>query len=219
MIHHLHQEITLLKKQVAAQATMVEQAVRQTLRAMEEKNATLAVEIIERDDTIDQEEVRLEEECLKVLALHQPVAGDLRYIVTLLKVNTELERIGDLAVNIAERTVHFLETNADMSKIDMKPMFLEVLNSLKNALDAFLERDCYLASQVIASDDKVDDYHRENFQTVSRLLSEETREVGSLLDFLNISRNLERIADCCTNIGEDVLYLEQGRIVRHVHEK
>ncbi|MDO5112741.1 MAG: phosphate signaling complex protein PhoU [Planctomycetia bacterium] len=212
---HFEQEILQLKRLITTQTAMVESAVRKTHHAMERHERTLAMEVIDGDDEIDETEVRIEEECLKVLALHQPVAGDLRYIVTLLKVNTELERIGDLGVNIAERVLHMLSLHADMKRLDITDMFLAVLQALKNSLDAFLGRDCFLAAQVIAADDSIDSQHRDNFHRILQMLKENAGEAETLLDFLNISRNLERIADSCTNIGEDVLYLEQGKIVRH----
>lgn len=219
MNYHLEQEIAALKKSIGRQAADVEAAVRQSLESLVQQNEVLALEIIEHDDAIDREEVRLEEECLKILALHQPVAGDLRYIITLLKVNNELERIGDLAGNIAERVIDLIHLRTDWSAWDISPMFQEIFSQLKKALDSLMGRDCFLASQVIASDDIVDEMHRNNYRLVVQRLKEERGSAEMFLNFLNISRNLERIADACTNIGEDVLYLEQGRIVRHVHEK
>ncbi|MDO4575439.1 MAG: phosphate signaling complex protein PhoU [Planctomycetia bacterium] len=213
---HWEQEMIILKKAVAKQAERVEWAVHQSLNALEQKNVNLLLDIIGQDDEIDREEVRLEEECLKVLALHQPVAGDLRYIITLLKVNTELERIGDLAVNVVERMMNLLALRGETRPIDMIPMFQEVFQMLKKALDAFLGRDCFTASQVVSLDDQVDRLHQNNYHTILQKLKGEDPPVEALLDWLNISRNLERMADCCTNIGEDVLYLEQGKILRHI---
>lgn len=221
MNYHLEQEVSLLKTRIAQQSSAVENAVRKTLNALMLRDGNLAREIIADDDALDMEDVRIEEECLKVLALHQPVARDLRYIITLLKVNTELERIGDFAVNIAERVQNITNHPTVAEPLDMEPMFQEIFLLLKNVLNAYMERDCYAASQVIAHDDVVDRMNRDNYHQILRQLNEnsETRNVEILLDYLNISRNLERIADCCTNIGEDVLYLEQGRIVRHAHDQ
>lgn len=215
MNHHLEQEITALNKRMARQGTEVECAVRQALDALQQRDATLATQVVANDDAIDREEVRLEEECLKILALHQPVAGDLRYIITLLKVNNELERIGDLAVNIAERVLDLIQEPASAVAPDISPMFHAVLTQLKNALDALLGRDCFLAAQVIAADDTVDEMNRANFRHALERLRAQPEQADTLLCFLNISRNLERMADACTNIGEDVMYLEQGTIVRH----
>ncbi|MDO4628054.1 MAG: PhoU domain-containing protein [Planctomycetia bacterium] len=243
MNYHLEQEVSLLKTRIAQQSNAVENAVRKTLNALMLRDGNLAREIIADDDALDMEDVRIEEECLKVLALHQPVARDLRYIITLLKVNTELERIGDFAVNIAERVQNITNRPSTTEPLDIEPMFQEIFLLLKNVLNAYMERDCYAASQVIAHDDVVDRMNRDNYHQILRQLNEnrngenknsensnsenkngenkttDTRNVEILLDYLNISRNLERIADCCTNIGEDVLYLEQGRIVRHAHDQ
>ena len=162
-------------------------------------------------------EVRIEEECLKILALHQPVAGDLRYIITLLKVNNELDRIGDLAQNIAERAIDLAEHPVPAAGIELGPMMTEVRIMLKQALDALSCRDTGRAAEVIARDDTVDRLHRENFRLIKQGLIRQPEAADYYLNMLTASRHLERVADCATNIGEDVIYLEQGRIVRHAH--
>ncbi len=212
---HFEQEMDNLRKMITTQATLVEKAVRNSILSISKRSEDLAYFVVVGDDTLDVNEVKIEEECLKVLALHQPVAGDLRMIVTLLKVNTELERIGDLAVNIAERSLHLFSMEKETKQLDFTTMFYEVSAALKNALDSFLCHDCDLAEKVIASDNVIDNLHRENIDRIKMLLKENPNEIESFLDFLTISRNLERIADSCTNIGEDIIYLEQGKIVRH----
>lgn len=212
------QEIAHLNELLSRQATAVENAVRQSLKSIVEKNRELAIEVIEQDDIIDAAEVRLEEECLKALALYQPVAGDLRYIVTLLKVNGELERIGDLAVNIAQRALHLYELPDAGLPTDFNALLTLVRQSLKQALDSLLTQDCYLASQVIKADDSIDQMHRENVALMIEWTKQQPQFVDNWIDFLSVSRNLERIGDGCTNIGEDVLYLQQGRIMRHLRE-
>ncbi len=212
---HFDQEVVSLNRLVTHQAAMVEKAVRNSLLSISDKNEELAYFVVVGDDTLDVNEVKIEEECLKVLALYQPVASDLRYIITLLKVNTELERIGDLAVNIAERALHMLSENRDIEIMDFTEMFNEVSQSLKKSLDAFLQHNCRLAEEVIESDDRIDEIHRSNMDRGKRLLQEKPDGMEAILDFMSISRNLERIADSCTNIGEDVVYQEQGKIIRH----
>lgn len=212
---HFEQEIANLNRLVATQARAVEEAVRRALHSITSSSSELALFVIEGDDTLDANEIRIEEECLKVLALYQPVAGDLRYVITLLKVNAELERIGDLAVNIAERAMHLLDNNGRTDCMDFARMFQVVSNSLKKSLDALVCRDCRLADEVIQNDDLIDGLHRQNMARAKQLLRERPEFVEAILDFLTISRNLERIGDGCTNIGEDIIYLEQGRIVRH----
>lgn len=218
MKKHFEQELERLQKLITAQATLVETAVRNSILSLSGQNGDLALFVVIGDDTLDANEVRIEEECLKTLALHQPVAGDLRQIVTLLKVNRELERIGDLAVNISERALHFLKTERHDEILDFDPMFRLVSRMLKNALDSFLCRDTVLAEMVIEGDNEIDAINRENIDRIKRLLLRRPDLMEPLLDFLTISRNLERIADGCVNIGEDVIYQEQGRIVRHSRE-
>ncbi len=208
-------EVKHLNKLIVEQSSAVESAVRCSLRSITEQNADLAIDIIDRDDIIDQMEVYIEEECLKILALHQPVASDLRYIVTLLKVNGELERIGDMAVNIAQRALHLADLNDRSQAPDFESMCKTVSAALKSSLDAFLTKNCYLASQVIRDDDIIDTMHRDNFKKISQLIKNTPDNTDLYIDFLSVSRNLERIGDCCTNIGEDVLYFLQGKIVRH----
>ena len=215
MKKHFEQEIENLNKLITVQATAVERAVRNSLLSISNNDADLAYFVIIGDDTLDTNEVRIEEECLKILALYQPVAGDLRYIVTLLKVNTELERIGDLAVNIAERAMHLHSMEQDTPVMDFTTMFQAVSVALKKSLDSFLTHNSALAEEVIESDNTIDELHRGNIELVKRLLKENSEQTESILDFMTISRNLERIADSCTNIGEDVIYLELGKIVRH----
>ena len=218
MKKHFEQELERLYKSITAQATLVETAVRNSILAFSERAEDLALFVIIGDDTLDANEVRIEEECLKVLALHQPVASDLRHIVTLLKVNRELERIGDLAVNISERALHFLKSEARIDTLDFTEMFRLVSALLKNALDSFLFRDTALAEKVIEGDNEIDAAHRENIERIKNRLREGPDGMEPLLDLLTVSRNLERIADGCVNIGEDVIYQEQGRIIRHARE-
>ncbi|MDO5581698.1 MAG: phosphate signaling complex protein PhoU [Planctomycetia bacterium] len=216
---HFDQEIQNLNKLMIAQTTAVENAVRNSILSLSEGNPDLAWFVIVGDDALDTNEVRIEEECLKILALYQPVAGDLRYIITLLKVNAELERIGDLAVNIAERVMDLLTHKENTIFLDFSEMIREVSSALKKSLDSLLSRDADLAGDVIDNDSVIDDLHRDNMQQIKRMLQRKPHAAESILDFMSISRNLERIADGCTNIGEDVIYLEQGKIIRHFWKK
>ncbi|MGL6226768.1 MAG: phosphate signaling complex protein PhoU [Thermoguttaceae bacterium] len=213
---HFDYEVEQLNRLISSQAIAVEATVRRATQSVAEKDAQLALDVEQNDDKIDEMEVHIEEECLKVLALHQPVAGDLRYIITLLKVNTELERIGDLAVYIARRAGHIASSPQEGHLPDYSDMIFQVITNLKMAFDAFLYHDVQLAAQVIAGDDVIDHFHNANKCQIAAMIKTNPLAVDVLLDFMAISRSLERIADSCTNIGEDVLYLEQGRIMRHV---
>ncbi|MGL4943040.1 MAG: phosphate signaling complex protein PhoU [Thermoguttaceae bacterium] len=212
---HFDYEMEHLTRLISSQAIAVEAAVKQATQAMATLDADAAIEVERQDDKIDALEVHIEEECLKVMALHQPVASDLRLMITLLKVNTELERIGDLAVYIARRAVHLASLPRCGTLPDYSDMIHAVIENLKTAIDAFLYHDVKLAANVIASDDTVDQFHHNNKTQIATLIKSNVSAVDELLDFLAISRSLERIADSCANIGEDVLYAEQGKIVRH----
>ncbi len=216
MREHLEREISRLKRQVGSLAAAVENAVAQAVQAAGEGNSELAAAVIERDNLIDHNEIILEEECLKILALHQPVAGDLRYIITFLKVNGELERIGDLAVNIAKCAMELAALREEPPEgIDFRVLTTRVREMLKRALDALLTRNCLEANEALKMDEEVDRMNRENFETITGLIRKYPRFASSYVHTLFISRHLERIGDCTTNICEDVVYLELGKIVRH----
>ena len=209
MREHLAQEIVRLKRMVSDLAAQVEHAVQQA-------DETLARRVIEQDDAIDREEIMIEEECLKILALHQPVAGDLRYIVTFLKVNNELERIGDLAVNIAKQVLHQLDFGVfPEEKIDFAPQMEIARQMLKAALDALVARNCLEANETIRMDDRIDELNREVIERSEELIKQLPELAEYYISVIFISRHLERIGDCTTNICEDVIYLELGKIVRH----
>ena len=216
MREHLEREISRLKRQVGSLAAAVENAGAQAVQAAGEGNSELAAAVIERDNLIDHNEIILEEECLKILALHQPVAGDLRYIITFLKVNGELERIGDLAVNIAKCAMELAALREEPPEgIDFRVLTTRVREMLKRALDALLTRNCLEANEALKMDEEVDRMNRENFETITGLIRKYPRFASSYVHTLFISRHLERIGDCTTNICEDVVYLELGKIVRH----
>ncbi len=216
MREHLAREINRLKRMIGTLATGAETAVRQAVEAAMQRDAELALAVIENDGVLDREEITIEEECLKILALHQPVAGDLRYIITFLKVNGELERIGDLAVNIARRAVEMAERDEVPGElIDFGPQVTLVRRMLKQALDALVARNCLEANEAIQLDVEVDRMNSENFRRALALIAKYPGFAATYIDAMFISKHLERIGDCTTNICEDVVYLELGKIVRH----
>jgi phosphate transport system protein len=198
-----------------ALSAAAENSVRKAVKSVEEADGTLAAEVIEADNEIDNAEVELEEECLKVLALHQPVAIDLRYIIAILKMNSDIERIGDLAVNIAERG-RDLEGQAGREVPSTIPEMADKVRAmLRKSLDALVDFDSSQAKEVLTLDDEVDALHRSMYGRLDRLIQEGPAKARRFVPFLSVSRNLERIADCATNIAEDVIYLVDGDIVRH----
>jgi phosphate transport system protein len=218
MSRHLQSEIEKLKKKILALSAQVEQNVHNAVRAVANRDAKLARQVVEADYLVDQAEVEVEEECLKVLALHQPVAVDLRFIIALLKINNDLERIGDLAVNIAERAGSLSIQPPVDAPFDFVGMATIVESMLKRSLDALVQLDPDIARSVGASDDEVDEINRGMYQKVKDGIRRNPEHVDSYITLLSISRHLERIADHTTNIAEDVLYLTEGEIVRHVFE-
>jgi phosphate transport system protein len=212
---HLEREIENLKKQILALSATVEDDVFKAVRALTERNSALAEEVIKDDPEIDQAEVTLEEECLKVLALHQPVAGDLRFIVAILKINNDLERMGDLAVNIAERAEFLATKERPDVPLDLPLMAERTQAMLRKSLDSLMKRDTKLAYEVLDSDDEIDAMNREMYGRIQDGIRSKPEQLESLIHLLSCSRHLERIADHATNIAEDVIYMIDGVIVRH----
>ncbi len=212
---HMDREIDKLKKKILALSAVVEGSVQRATQALSARDAALAQEVIDRDEEIDHAEVDVEEECLKLLALYQPVATDLRYIIAILKINNDLERVGDEAVNIAERVVFLAHQERFDIPFDFQLMSDKTQAMLRNSLDALVNSHAGLAHQVGLADDEVDDLNRQMYVWVQRAIREHPERVEPLIHLLSISRHLERIADYATNIAEDVIYLIDGEIVRH----
>jgi phosphate transport system protein len=211
----LSREITSLKKKILQMTALVEESVRKAISAVRNKNEALAEEVIQNDDHIDLVENELEEECLKILALHQPVAIDLRYVVVCMKINNDLERIGDLAVNIAERAKAISGDEDEFMPESISRMIDASIAMLKKSLDAFIEMDTNLAREISHMDDIVDELNRNMYQEIKQLIIKEPKRTGYLLHILGVSRQLERIGDYAVNISEDVIYMIEGKIVRH----
>jgi phosphate transport system protein len=218
MAKHLQKEMRKLKDTILRLCAIVEKRVELAANAIQARDIDIAREVIESDIEIDDMEVEVEEECLKILALHQPVAVDLRVIVAMLKINNDLERIGDLAVNIAERGSYLATQKAIPATFDFSTMAEKVMVMLRQSLDSFVEMDTDLALKVCAADDEVDDINREMHEQVESLIKGDASDVSVLIHLLSVSRHFERIADHATNIAEDVIYMIKGDIVRHKAE-
>ncbi len=211
----LQREIEKLKKHILALGTIVEERVHLAVSALDNRDEKLAREVIDKDIEIDHMEVELEEECLKLLALYQPVAIDLRFIIAVLKINNDLERIGDLAVNIGERAA-FLATRPKIHiPLKFSAMSKKVKSMLRKSLDSLVKMDSALASQVCKADDEVDAINREMYKQVQEGITRHPERIECLIHLLSVSRHLERIADMATNISEDVIYMIEGKIIRH----
>ncbi len=214
----LQRELEKLKRAILAQCAAVQSQVRNAITAVARRDESLAVKVIQSDAEIDAKEVEIEEECLKLIALHQPVASDLRFIITALKINNDLERIGDLAVNIAERSVSLCRENEKVvhsSPVDLTRMVETTRLMLENSIKSLVNLDTELAKKVRLLDDEVDEENRKMFRTVIREAQKHPEILPCLMSMLSVSRYLERIADLASNIAEDVIYLVHGEIVRH----
>jgi phosphate transport system protein len=212
---HLQREIERLKKHLLSMCAVVEDQVRTAIRALLERDAAMAHEVERRDAEVDQREIEVEEDCLKTLALYQPVALDLRLIVAALKINNDLERIGDLAVNIAHKAVAIAAEPPMEIPFDIEGMWEKTQAMLRDSLDALMNMDARLAESVSRRDDEIDRMKHDIRVQIENMIRADPSRLRPLLRLQAVSRNLERIADGATNIAEDVIYLVEGTIVRH----
>lgn len=215
MAKHFHKELEKIKKRILSLGSLVEERVRMASTAIEEKNADTAEEVIRLDYEIDESEVEVEEECLKILALHQPVAIDLRFLIAVIKINNNLERIGDQAVNIAQRVESIANHQGVVFYFDYSDMAQKAAAMLKMSLDALVNLNVEVAFKVVMMDDEVDRIQKEAYDQIKQAIREDPAHVTYLINLFLISRHLERIADHATNIAEEVIYLIEGEIVRH----
>ncbi len=216
MAKHLQRELDKLKKTILTLGAMVEERVRMAVQAVENRDEALAQRVVQADHDIDVMEVEVEEECLKLLALYQPVAVDLRFIVAVIKINNELESIADQAVNIAERVITIARRPPfDQAVFDFSRMAEKAQAMLKKSLDALVNLDVDLAFKVMLLDDEVDELRNEAYDRIKQVMAANPDRLGLLINMLLISRHLERLADYTTNIAEEVIYLIEGEIVRH----
>ena len=211
----LGRKIEKLKKLILELGAEVEKNVQLSVQAVVFRDPEMAAGIIDGDHLIDTAEVDLEEECLEILALHQPVANDLRFIVAVLKINNDLERIGDLAVNIAETAVVLPSRSTMALPFDFGPMAHKTQGMLKKSLDAFVNLDVDLALEVCAQDDEVDYMKHVIHEKFLHKIQDGEQRLEALVYLFLVSRHLERIADHATNIAEDVIYIVTGEIHRH----
>lgn len=215
MSKHLERDLSNLQRDLLQLAGSVEEAIHKSIHALQNRDAALAEQVIEGDNQIDKDENRVEEECLKILALHQPVAVDLRRIAAALKINAELERMADLAEDIAERAEHLAQLPAIPMPVKLQRMTDLTTSMVRQSLDAFVHLDARLARTVCRLDDEVDRYNRDIIEELIRKMQAAPDMVEPGLSLFSATRHLERIADHATNIAEDVVYLVEGEIIRH----
>jgi len=213
---HLSRDLEKLKKEVLKLGNLVETAINNAILALNNREASYIDEVFKHENMINDMEVKVEEDSLKILALHQPVAVDLRFIVVVLKVNNDLERMGDFASNIAKRA-------RDLMQEEPLPTLPEFVNELpdlvrtmvRKSLDALVKLDMSLAKEVIEMDDKVDQINREMYTVVKKEIAKNPHNTETAINVLSCSRYMERIADLSTNIAEDVIFMVEGKVIRH----
>jgi phosphate transport system protein len=215
MVRHFHEELEALKQTLLAMGGLVEDQIRLSVRALVERDEALARRVIERDRQVNAYDVEVDEKCVELLALHQPAAGDLRFITTAMKIVTDLERIGDQAVNIAQRVIELSREPQLKPYIDLPRMAEKAERMVKESLDAFVARDTGLARQVCGEDDAVDALKEQIFRELLTFMMEDPKTIPRAIRLILVSRFLERVADHATNIAEMVIYMVESKMVRH----
>ena len=215
MPRHFHEELEVLKQTLLAMGGLVEDQIRHVMQALVDRDDALATEVIERDRQVNAYDVEVDAQCVELLALHQPAAGDLRFITTAMKIVTDLERIGDQAVNIGQRVIELNREPQLKPYIDLPRMAARAQAMVKESLDAFVARDTELARRVRAEDDEVDALKEQIFRELLTFMMEDPRCIPRAIRLILISRCMERVADHATNIAEMVIYLVEGKMVRH----
>jgi phosphate transport system protein len=215
MDRHFDAELAHLRERLLAMAGLVEEAIGRAIHALVSRDAKLTQQVIQSDKPINMLEIEIDEFCLKLLALYQPEAKDLRFIAMALKINNDLERMGDQAVNIAERTQELLKEPLLKPLIDIPRMAEVAQRMVKESLDAFVQQDVERARAVCRQDDEVDRYDDQIFRELLTYMMEDPKAITRSVNLILVSRHLERIADHATNIAEDVIYLAQGLTIKH----
>jgi phosphate transport system protein len=214
-LRHFVEELEQLKGKLLEESALVESAIYRSITAVVQKDESLAREVLQNETRINQIEIEIDDLAVSLLALQQPMAADLRLIIASIKINNDLERMGDLAVNIAERALSLLNEPIVKPMIDIPHIAGLVQSMVRKSLDAFVTRDGDLARSVLASDNAVDDLRSASFHELISFMEKDPSNIRQSVDLLTVVRNLERIADHATNIAEDVLFLAKGIDVRH----
>ena len=212
---HLERELDKLKRKILALGALVEDNLRVAFQAIEQRDRDKARKVIVGDFEIDQQEVEVEEECLKLLALYQPVAGDLRFLVAVIKINSELERIGDLASNIGERAMALIDEHPIPVPAGFAVMSDRTGSILEKVLDALVRQDVHAAREVLAADDEIDMLYQGLIEDLKHIIRTDPEHLDAIVLMFSVARYLERLADHATNIAEDVIYMVDGEINRH----
>lgn len=212
---HLARAVARIRKETLSVGALVEESLFKAFKAYEQRSATVAEEVVQADETIDEREIEIEEECLQVLAMYQPTGSDLRSVVSLMKINDELERIGDRGVNIAWQAHSLSYLRPVSSPESMSEMATKTKTVLRVSLEALVNLEIKGAWDVLSADDEIDALNRQHHEALRQQIEQSPKDTEALLAHLAVSRSLERIADHVTNLAEDVIYMVEGEIVRH----
>ena len=212
---HFEDELEKLKQCLVAMAGLAEEQVARAVRSLTTRDADLAEEVVRRDREIDELELSVDNQAIQLLALQQPMARDLRFITMAMKIGNDLERVGDHAANIAHNVTEIIEAPRLSLVPELEEMASLAADMLNDALDSFVRADSELARSIGSRDDRVDELHENVFRIVLTHMMEDSRKIGGGMDVILISRNLERIADLATNIAEDVVFMVEGRTIKH----
>jgi phosphate transport system protein len=215
MERHFHHQLEDLKKSLLQMAALVETQIAHAVRALVERDVALCDEVIQGDQPINGMELDIDHQCIQLLALQQPIARDLRFIAAAMKINVDLERMGDIAVNIARRAKRLNDMPVLKPLIDIPRMATLAQSMVKESLDAFVRGDEHLAREVCVRDDEIDSLEDQIFRELLTYMMEQPRSVPQALQLIFISRHIERIADHATNIAESVVYFSQGKVIKH----
>jgi phosphate transport system protein len=215
MSTHLTRDLGVLHRNLLSMCATVEELVHKAVDELADPNIERAKELAKQDDEVDRFDVSIEEECLKILALHQPVATDLRRITTVLKISAELERVADISVHIAERASSLADQPGIVVPEKMKEMAARAVEMLHKAIDAYVALDSQLARNIIESDSAVDELNREIIAELVAVMQNQPDLIEPAMSLFSATRHVERVADHATNIAEDVVYLVEGEIIRH----
>jgi phosphate transport system protein len=216
VVRHFQEELGGLQERLLGMGGLAEERVREAVRALATRDAAAVERVLAGDEPINDLNIEIDDRCFKLLALHQPIAADLRAIVAAVKINTDLERVGDLAVNIAEAAKRYLLHPPVKPLIDIPRMGDIAQRMLRDALDAFVRRDTALSEAVLAADDELDGLKSQIFRELLTFMMQDAGTIEPALDLILVSRHLERIGDHATNIAEDVIFLVSAKDVRHL---
>ena len=216
MVRRLEHDLSDLKERVLRMGSLVEDAIRKSIKALVERDRQLALAVIDGDAVINTHDVEIEEECIRLLAIWQPTGSNLRFITTAIKIITDLERMGDLAVDICERTIELMDEPQLKPYIDIPRMAEASQKMLKDSLDAFVEKDADLAVKVCAADDFVDNLNQQIFNELLVYMLQDPKNIARAVRLTYVAKYLERVGDHATNIAEMVVYMVKGKVIRHM---